>query len=49
MRMSLLSCLTLLLVSVSGVAAQQVVDSRELGLIRIGMTASIMGRATSSK
>jgi hypothetical protein len=38
MRMSFVSCLALLLVGVSGVAAQQVVDSRELGLIRIGMT-----------
>jgi hypothetical protein len=38
MRMRVLSCLTLLLVGVAGVAVQQVVDSRELGLIRVGMT-----------
>ena len=38
MRMSVVGCLALLLVGVSGVAAQQVVDSRELGLIRVGMS-----------
>jgi hypothetical protein len=38
MRMSVLSWLVLLLFSVSGVAARQVVDSRVLGLMRIGMT-----------
>jgi hypothetical protein len=37
MRISFWSGLALLLLCVSGVAAQ-VVDSRELGLIRIGMT-----------
>ena len=38
MRMSFVGCLALLLIGISGVAAQQVVDSRELGLIRLGMT-----------
>ena len=37
MRMSMFGCIALLLFCTSGGAAQ-VVDSRELGLIRIGMT-----------
>jgi hypothetical protein len=38
MRMSMFGCIALLLFCISGGAAQNVVDSRELGLIRIGMT-----------